>query len=216
MRKRVLSSMLGGLISLTMFTPSWAFEGSAEQGKIAAAVCMACHQADGSGMHMPGGESWPRLAGLDAAYLYKQLVEFKAGQRVNASMAPFAAMLNDTQMRDVAVYFSQLPATQGKGGEAADADLLARGEKLATQGDWGLYIPSCQSCHGPDNQGAGEHFPGIAGQHAGYLERQLKDWQAGVRKNDPQNLMVPIASRMSERDIQAVSAWLSLQPSQAN
>jgi len=185
--------------------------GDAARGQQAAATCVACHQADGSGMHVAGGESWPRLAGLPAAYIAKQLHDFKAGRRQNASMMPFASMLDDQQIADVAAYFSQLPMTDAQGGEAADEALLRRGEQLATRGDWDAYIVSCKSCHGPGNQGAGSTFPGIANQHAGYIEAQLRAWQKGTRANDPQNLMGAIAQRMSDRDIRAVSAWLANQ-----
>ncbi|WP_417585732.1 c-type cytochrome [Nitrincola sp.] len=189
-----------------------ALDGDAERGQAAAAVCTACHQADGNGLSIPGAESWPRLAGLDAAYMYKQLQDFNSGQRENASMAPFAAMLNDQQMQDVAVYFSQLMPNVVQGADDADEALLKQGERLATLGDWSRYIPSCQSCHGPDNQGAGENFPGIAGQHAGYLQAQLHNWQQDKRRNDPQHLMLAIAERLNDEDIKAVAAWLSVQP----
>ncbi|WP_151669790.1 c-type cytochrome [Nitrincola schmidtii] len=206
--------LISACITLGFAVQANAIDGDATRGQAAAAVCTACHQADGSGMYMPGGESWPRLAGLDAAYIYKQLKDFTEGQRKNASMAPFAAMLNDQQMRDVSVYYSEMPATAGKGGESADEEMLKWGQTLATNGDWSRYIPSCQSCHGPDNLGAGEHFPAIAGQHSGYIEAQLLAWQKETRQNDPQHLMLAIAERLSPYDIQAVSAWLSMQPSQ--
>ncbi|WP_372972652.1 c-type cytochrome [Marinobacter sp.] len=199
--------------------PGWAtaaIDGDAEKGKEAAGVCVACHQADGTGKNNPDGESWPQLAGLDAAYIAKQLNDYKSGQRENGTMKPFANMLSEQQIADVAAYYSELAPEQGQGGEDADEATLARGEMLAQRGDWSDYIVSCKSCHGPDNQGAGEVFPGIAGQHAGYIEAQLKAWQEGTRKNDPQDLMGTIARRMSDEDIRAVAAWLSTQPPQSN
>ena len=45
-----------------------------------AAPCMACHGADGAGQAAAGN---PRLAGLDAAYLQKQLDDFASGARNN-------------------------------------------------------------------------------------------------------------------------------------
>ena len=45
----------------------------------------------------------------------------------------------------------------------------------------------CVACHqadGSGNQGAGDVFPGIAGQHAGYIDAQLKAWKEGTRKNE--------------------------------
>ncbi len=188
-----------------------ALEGDAERGQAAAATCTACHQANGSGMNIPGGESWPRLAGLNADYMVKQLHDFKEGRRQSASMMPFANMLNDQQIVDVAAYYSQMPVTPAQGGDDADEALLQRGEQLAERGDWDAYIVSCKSCHGPGGVGVGADFPEIASQHAGYLSAQLHAWKNDERSNDPQNLMGAIAKRMSDDDIQAVSAWYAAQ-----
>lgn len=203
---------VGGLaLLLAAAAPALAQEGDAARGEAAAGTCVACHQADGSGMNIPGGESWPRLAGMNADYMAKQLHDIQAGSRKAPTMLPFANMLDDQQIADVAAYYSQLPATAADGGNVGD-QVLARGEQLALRGDWNEYIVSCNSCHGPGNRGVGGTFPGIAGQHAGYIENQLHAWQEGRRANDPQNLMGAIAERMSDEDISAVAAWLASQP----
>lgn len=190
--------------------------GANERGAAAAVTCTACHQADGSGKNIPGGESWPRLAGLNAAYIAKQLQDYQSGTRSSASMMPFATMLDEQQIADVAAYYAGLPATPGSGGQNVDQSILDRGEQLAQRGDWSEYIVSCKSCHGPDNEGAGAVFPGIAGQHAGYIKAQLQAWQAGGRSNDTQDLMGSIARRMSDEDIHAVAVWLANQNRAAN
>ena len=188
--------------------------GDPEQGKAAAALCETCHQADGSGQNNPAGESWPRLAGLEADYLARQLHAYKTGERSNPSMEAFAKMLDEEQILHVSAWFASLPPANGQSAEEQghSAELLKRGEQLATEGDWGNYIVSCNSCHGPDNLGAGTVFPAIAGQHFGYIRDQLLAWQQGTRKNDPQRLMASIAERMSSEDINAIAAWLSTQP----
>lgn len=191
-----------------------ALEGDIDAGKQTAQLCVACHQPDGSGMNVPQGESWPSLAGMNPEYLFKQLQDIRDGTRSSPSMLPFVNMLDEEQMRDVSVYYNQLPATAGQGDEETDADTLAHGEKLANAGDWDRYIVPCKSCHGPNNQGAGPNFPGIAGQHAGYIADQLHAWQKGQRNNDPQHLMAAIAERMDDEDIHAVSQWLARQPAQ--
>lgn len=206
--KRVICGL--GLLFATTAGQATDLEGDAERGEAAAATCVACHQADGSGSNQPGGESWPRLAGLDVDYLARQLHDFKEGRRPSAAMAPFASMLDAQQIADVAAYYSNMPVTSAEGGDV-DAALLARGEQLALRGDWDAYIVSCKSCHGPRNEGVGAVFPGIASQHAGYIEAQLYAWQAGDRSNDPQNLMGAVARRLSVEDIRAVSAWLASQ-----
>lgn len=215
MRKIPLTLAALGLLAAAGFAQA-APEGSAERGAEVANLCMACHKADGSGQHIEGGESWPRLAGLNATYFAKQLHDIKAGTRVNATMMPFVNMLDDQQIADVAAYYSQLEATAGQGGANADEAILKRGEQLAQRGDWSNYIVSCKSCHGPGNRGAGEVFPGIAGQHAGYIKAQLNAWKDGTRKNDPQDLMGSIARRMSDDDIHAVAVWLANQSAGAN
>lgn len=183
-----------------------------ERGKAAAMVCLACHQADGNGLEAPGATSWPRLAGLNSAYLANQLRAFKTGERTSAEMVPFANMLSDEQIDDVAVYYSSLPAKAPEGAATASPEVLAAGKKLALHGDWDRYIVSCVSCHGPGNQGVGHVFPDIAGQHPGYIANQLSDWRDDKRSGDPLGLMKVIAKRMSDADITAVSAWLSTQP----
>jgi len=211
--------LAGGLALLLGFglggTSALAVDGlqsDPQRGEVVAKTCVACHQADGSGRNVPNGESWPRLAGLPQAYIARQLRDYQEGRRQNSTMAPFANMLDDQGIADVAAYYAGLSVTEGQGGEDVDDATLARGEELALRGDWNQYIVSCQSCHGPGNAGAGGVFPGIASQHAGYIARQLNQWQKGERDNDPQGLMAAIAKRMSDEDIQAVSAWLSRQP----
>lgn len=202
---------LAALVMLVFSPFTQSAAGDPKKGATAAATCIGCHQADGGGKHIEGGESWPRLAGLDAGYIAKQIHDFKNGTRKNASMMAFANMLTDQQVLDVAAYYAELKPTEGEGGEKASAAILERGEQIANRGDWSQYIVSCKSCHGPGNRGAGSDFPGIAGQHAGYIEAQLKAWQEGTRQNDPQNLMGTIAKRMSEEDIHAVAVWLANQ-----
>lgn len=183
-----------------------------ERGKAAAAVCVACHQADGNGISMPGAAPWPRLAGLHPAYLASQLRAFKSGDRNNAEMQPFASMLDDAQIDDVAVYYASLQAKAPEATVEFDQELLDAGQKLAVYGDWDRYIVPCISCHGPANQGVGPQFPDISGQHAGYIANQLAAWRDGERSGDPLGLMHAIAERMNDDDIAAVSAWLSTQP----
>lgn len=200
-----------GLTILPAWAPA-AGVGDASRGEAAAGACVGCHQPDGSGMNNEGGESWPQLAGLDAEYIAKQLRDYKSGQRENATMKTFANMLSEQQIADVAQYYSEMDPKPAQGGGDASEAVLKRGRTLANQGDWSEYIVSCKSCHGPGNRGAGATFPRIAGQHAGYIEQQLKAWNSGTRKNDLQDLMGTIARRMSDGDIRAVAAWLANQP----
>lgn len=206
-------------LGLCLLASATAFSAAAQtvpdpaKGQTDAALCAACHQADGSGMNIPNADSWPRLAGLDADYMVQQLQDFKSGKRQNVSMQPFAQMLDEQQMINISAWFASLPAPAlTTNADSYSAEQLARGEQLAIIGDWDNYIVPCSSCHGPDNLGAGTVFPAIAGQHFGYIRDQLQNWQQEQRDNDPQQLMAAIAKRMTNDDIQAVAAWLSTQP----
>src|SRR5690625_3668724 len=183
-----------------------------ERGKAAAATCVACHQADGSGMNNEGAESWPRLTGLHPEYIITQLQDYRDGRRSNPSMTPFAKMLSDDQLGDVAAYYASLEVVESEPAQKVEPEVLERGRALALNGDWNRYIVACVSCHGPGNHGVGATFPNISGQHPAYIATQLKAWKNGERDNDPLGLMKSIAERMSDDDIHAVSAWLGQQP----
>lgn len=183
---------------------------SIERGKQTATVCAACHMPDGRGSIVPNVEARPRLTGLNPEYFVKQLHNFKDGMRENASMKPMATMLDDKQMQDVAHYFASLPIVHDAPPEA-DPEQLKLGERLVSKGDWDRFIPACSNCHGLGAMGVGTHFPNLRGQSAEYIAQQLHAWKKGTRHNDLLGLMKPIADRLTEAEIQAVSAWLAHQ-----
>jgi len=169
-----------------------------------ATACIACHGLDGAG-NAP--TAYPRLAGLNVSYLTKQLHDFAKGKRVNSTMQPFARALSQREIENVAAYFASLkpPAARGQ----ADASQVEVGKRLVERGAWDESVPACVLCHGPGARGVGTSFPSLAGQNARYLETQLNDWKAGVRKNDPLKLMRGIASHLREGQIKSVAAYLS-------
>ena len=175
-----------------------------------AAPCMACHGADGGGM---AGAGNPRLAGLNAAYLQKQLDDFAGGTRASALMQATAKALSEDERQALAAYYSKQPippllAKPSESPPAADG----AGAVLATRGRWSQQVPACVQCHGPGGVGVGEHFPPLAGQSATYIEAQLRAWQRGTRHNDPLQLMQHLSAVLSEQDIQAVAEWFAAQP----
>lgn len=178
------------------------------QGTAAGATaCIACHGLDGAGN---ADANFPRVGGMDAAYLRKQLLDNKSGQRHSPIMTPVAQALSDAELNAVAAYYSKqrpnLPAT------SVDPAQLALGERIARRGIWARDIPACFSCHGPDGRGIGA-FPAIAGQHAGYVAQQIEQWKNGGRHNDAVGLMKAVSDRLSPDETRAVAAYLaSLKP----
>jgi len=70
----------------------------------AAALCVACHGADGVGV-VP---QYPTLAGQHQDYLVRELAEYKNGGRRNAVMAGMANQVKDADADAIAAYYSSL------------------------------------------------------------------------------------------------------------
>lgn len=181
------------------------------QGDGVGAPCIACHGPDGAGVDEAG---FPRLPGLPADYIAKQIRDYKSGARNNPVMQANLSSLSEAQIVDVAAYYAGLPVP-AMPGKPAPAEAMALGEKLATQGDWSRHLPACESCHGPGSAGVDANFPGIAGQHATYIRQQLEAWRQGARANDPLDVMSAVAERLTEAEIGAVAAYLAAQPVQS-
>lgn len=167
-----------------------------------AIACQTCHVSDGSGNPAAG---YPRLSDISAEHLAKQLHDFKNGTRKDDVMQPIAKALSDTEILNVSAYFEKQKPTVSL--VISDKDLVKRGERIATSGLWDKNIPPCMSCHGAAGHGIGSHFPPLAGQHAKYIENQIKAWRRGTRTNDPQGLMEGISRRLPEEAIAAVAAY---------
>ena len=171
----------------------------------AAVACITCHSADGMGL---GPAGFPRLAGLPAAYLAKQLTDFKNGARNNPVMLPIASALGDEEIKAVTTMLSAMPAPKTKHVTRVDFP-GSPGAVLALRGAWERNIPECVVCHGPGGVGVGDHFPPLAGQSAEYLSAQLNAWRDGSRKNDPNELMGHIARSLTDEEVSAVAAYFA-------
>ena len=66
----------------------------------------------------------------------------------------------------------------------------------------------CAACHGPDGNSSTADFPRLAGQHADYLAKAIREYQTGGRK-DP--IMATFAKQLSPEDIKNVSAYFAKQ-----
>jgi cytochrome c553 len=165
-----------------------------------AAVCAACHGADGNS----GSPENPKLAGQHPEYLVKQLQEFKAGKRKNAVMQGFASQLSDEDMRNVAFWAA---GQKQKPGFAKDKDLVALGEKIYKGGIADRQIAACAGCHSPTGAGIPSQFPRLAGQHADYVASSLRGYRDGARTNNL--IMAQNASKMNDREIKAVADYIA-------
>jgi cytochrome c553 len=180
--------------------------GDAQRGAAHATSCAACHGAHGEGNPTAG---FPRLAGQTADYLAAQLRSFADGTRKSAVMSMLAKSVDAQTELDIAAFYAAASAPETPApSDAPDAKKFVRGRLLVRVGDESKQLQACANCHGPD--GAGERYatPYLAGQSAVYLESAIREWKTGSR-NSGARLMGPVASRLDDADIAAVSAYLA-------
>jgi cytochrome c553 len=89
----------------------------------------------------------------------------------------------------IALWATLIPA------HAQDGDPAAGQAKAAT----------CAACHGPDGNSANPEWPKIAGQHAGYLERQLVAFKEGKERSNA--MMKGMVAPLSEQDMKNIAAY---------
>ena len=178
-------------------------EGSIEAGRAKSATCAACHGVDGNSVT----PEWPMLAGQHASYIVRQLQAFKDGERTDVTMKPFADMLSEQDMLDVAAYFAaQTPIPNG-----ADPALVSLGQQIYRGGVPARGVAACIACHGPD--GAGNPlaaYPRVSAQHSAYVMKQLNAYAAGERRSDVEfnQMMRNIAGLLFEDEIRALSSYV--------
>ena len=66
----------------------------------------------------------------------------------------------------------------------------------------------CVACHGEGGNSVVPMYPKLAGQDAAYLEKQLREFFDGRRKND---VMAPILATISKDDSSKLAIWFSAQ-----
>lgn len=98
-------------------------------------------------------------------------------------------------------YAARKPAA----GRAAAPEFAAQGKALFERGLPAQGVLPCGDCHGAQAQGMAD-FPRLAGQHAGYLERQLQAFAAGSRGHA--TAMAGQAWPLDALQIQSISAYL--------
>lgn len=190
-----------GLLTSSVLNPVYAV-GDAEAGKTKSASCAACHGADGNSVN----PEWPKLAGQHAGYLARQLHYFTDGERENSVMTGMAAGLSEQDREDLGAYYASQQVKIG----AADPKLVDFGQKIYRSGNAESGVAPCMGCHGPNGTGnPAAGYPALRGQHAKYIEIQLRGFASGNRVNENAKKMMQILSwRMTEREIRAVASYI--------
>lgn len=102
MKKLIVATVACALIG------AWgaAQAGDAAAGKARSAACAGCHGPDGNSP-VP---MYPKLAGQHEAYLVSAMKQYKSGARGDATMKAMSAPLSDTDIQNLAAYFSSQKA----------------------------------------------------------------------------------------------------------
>ncbi|MBU0620973.1 MAG: cytochrome c4 [Gammaproteobacteria bacterium] len=163
-------------------------------------LCAGCHNPDGNSI-IPEN---PKLAGLDAKYLARQLKDFKSGDRTNEIMATIIPMVDESEFKALAQYFSEQKRSDGV---TEKPDLAAQGKQIFDEGIIGSAVPACSGCHNEDGSGTNK-YPRLNGQNPVYVKNQLMNFKNGIRTNDAKSVMRAVAKRMNDAEIEAVAEYI--------
>lgn len=164
-------------------------------------ACVGCHGKDGESKVL----IYPNLAKQHPEYIEKQLNSFKSGDRANNyAMGQFAGPLTEQEIADLGAYFKD---------PAAVANVAPKKTKaaVAVMGDIELgkaKSATCVACHGADGNAQVAIYPKIAGQHEGYLLKQLQEFKSGARNN---GIMAGMVAALSDEDMKNLAAYFASQ-----
>ena len=186
-------------------SPAPAAPSSVEE--IAGGICAGCHGADGNSI-IPMN---PILAGQQAEYITKQLLDFKANgeqppHRNSPVMSAMAAALSQEDAKKLGEYYANQKLVPSQ--VPSDESLLEMGKILYHGGNIENQVPACAGCHGPTGSGIPPRYPALAGQHKEYTMNQLGLFNSGERGND-NGVMQKVVSRMNPQEKRAVSEYIA-------
>ena len=94
-------SAFGMFVALGLVFAQEAADAEDTRGRDLATSCSGCHGTLGR-----SASGMPTIAGLDQAYIVKQMNDFKSGARSATVMQQIAKGFNDEQIEALAAYFS--------------------------------------------------------------------------------------------------------------
>jgi cytochrome c553 len=101
---KIINTAIIGISMMLAAVPAVAGDAAAGKSAFSSKGCAGCHGADGGTPMMKMDPPIPKLAGKDAAFVKKQLTDFKSGARKSATMNAMAGMLSDADIDNVAAY----------------------------------------------------------------------------------------------------------------
>lgn len=220
--KSIITLMALGLFFIS--AQILAEEHDEENGMDINETCAGCHGEYGQG----GKEGeYPRLAGMSAEFLARQLHLFRERKRPNMAMIEYVddRQMPDDAIRDISYYLQGIklktrlpPADESDPNFDAYARLLEskhlmqipRAEGDIDKGEK-IYRKECASCHGRQGEGSlKKAVPLLAGQYTSYLWRQVEKLRKKIRIHDPEDPEEELLSEFSDEEIRDIFAYLSI------
>ncbi|MFH5926502.1 c-type cytochrome [Roseomonas xinghualingensis] len=199
MKASILTSVMRGLALVALASSfSAARAQDAERGQALAAErnCMACHGERG----VSAMENIPSLAGQQAQFITLQLVLFREGLRDVPPMEPAVEGLTDTQLEDLAAYFSSLP-------HAVPPDRARRNVGAYNNGAALSNRLRCGVCHLPNLTGQNQ-VPRIAGQREDFLAQTLRAYRDDKRHGTDTQMNAAVHG-LSDAQINALAHYIA-------
>ena len=170
--RRLAVVVLAGFSIALLVGSAWAQGPASRMGPFDTSLakvitCAACHGVNGNSR----SDAMPIIAGMDAAYIKKQVESYAAGKRPSPEMGPYAKQILDIGVDQVAAYFAgqKMEPTPIKPDPAA----VERGRVAAAV---------CVVCHGPAGKGdPARGIASLAGQAPGYLRDQIRLFKQDAR-----------------------------------
>ena len=171
----------------------------AEAGKLIAEThCSGCHALDGRGK----SAEIPNLAAQPADYLVEAMHAYREGSRHHAALQDLIAGFDEPDIRNIAAYFSGLPALPPAPAEASSDAAYREGAEVAA---------SCTGCHGENGFSTTAGVPSLAGQQPVYLMISTQEYANGSRGHAEKEAML---QGLGEIDIEKMAMYFASQAPQ--
>lgn len=172
--------------------------------RLATSACARCH---GDRDTPPASALVPVIAGQSAGYLAQALEAFASGERPSGIMGVVARELDLAQRESLARYYASLDQPAPIAEPIAEEADIALGRRMFERGLPEEGVPACIACHSGSQLAV---YPQLLGQQKRYLRNRLELWRTGRGRREGLGLvMAPIAERLSEEQVEAVTAYLA-------
>jgi cytochrome c553 len=154
-------------------------------------LCASCHGKDG----LPSDQTVPIVRGQQAAYMKKQLDDYRNGDRESQIMSSIAESLSEGEIAQIAADLGG-----AKWPEQAKASLPVAPAATA----------ACKACHRADFVGGmapSGVAPRLAGQNSAYLVGTMTAYADGERANS--TVMGPLMQSLPATDRKAIAEYLA-------